>query len=62
MSALFLHITAAFSEAWRDALKELAAKVHLSAQEQKDKKEVGKRFGKAESHTPAAIRNNSPTL
>ncbi|XP_029700429.1 protein TBATA [Takifugu rubripes] len=31
--------TTAFSEAWRDALKELAAKVHLSAQEQKDKKE-----------------------
>lgn len=31
----FLNLTAAFSEAWREALKELAAKVHLTAQEQK---------------------------
>ena len=32
--------TAQFSEAWRDELKDLAAKVSLSSQGQKDKKEV----------------------
>lgn len=36
----FLNFTAAFSEAWREALKELAANVHMAAQEQKDQKEV----------------------
>lgn len=34
------HFTAQFSEAWRDELKDLAAKVSLSSQAQKDKKEV----------------------
>ncbi|XP_042253964.1 protein TBATA isoform X2 [Thunnus albacares] len=33
------HKSALFSEAWRDELKELAAKVSLSSQAQKDKKE-----------------------
>lgn len=34
------YFTALFSEAWRDELKELAAKVSLTSQAQKDKKEV----------------------
>lgn len=32
-----LHFTALFSEAWRDELKELAAKVNLSSEEHKSK-------------------------
>uniref|UniRef100_A0A3B5JYK6 Thymus, brain and testes associated n=1 Tax=Takifugu rubripes TaxID=31033 RepID=A0A3B5JYK6_TAKRU len=44
---------AAFSEAWRDALKELAAKVHLSAQEQKDKKEPEGLFGRRKTQYSA---------
>lgn len=34
------YVTALFSEAWRDELKELVTKVSVSSQEQKDKKEV----------------------
>uniref|UniRef100_A0A665X6H5 Thymus, brain and testes associated n=1 Tax=Echeneis naucrates TaxID=173247 RepID=A0A665X6H5_ECHNA len=37
---LSFSFTARFSEAWRDELKELAAKVSLSSQAQKDNKEV----------------------
>ncbi|XP_062298234.1 protein TBATA [Scomber scombrus] len=38
------HKSALFSEAWRDELKELAAKVSLSSQARKDKKEVVEEF------------------
>lgn len=34
------YFTALFSEAWRDELKELAAKVSSSSQAQQDKREV----------------------
>lgn len=40
VSLYFIYFTALFSEAWRDELKELAAKVSLSSQEQKNKQEV----------------------